>query len=249
MTNTSIDQSQRAAAKVAGFAYLLSLATEVTSEFRIKPHLIVAGNPAETARNILAHEQLFRLGIVCDLVYAIGTVVLLSALYVILRPVSRTLASLAAFSRLVYAVTWVVIALNLFTALRLLGGADYLQAFGAEQLQALVKLHLSSSDPYYVGLLFYGLASTACAYLWFKSRYIPRGLAAWGVIASAWCALCTLVYIISPDFSKIVNLWWFDTPMGIFEIATSFWLLFKGLASSEIAAPSGPRDRGYLPDL
>jgi Domain of unknown function (DUF4386) len=237
MTITSIDNSQRTAAKVAGFAYLLSLATEVVSEFRIKPHLIVAGNPAETAQNILAHEQLFRLGIACDLIYAIGTVALLSALYVILKPVSRNLALLAAFSRLVYAMTWVVIALSSFTALRLLSSPDYLRALGAEQLQALVKLHLSASDPYYVGLLFYGLASTVCAFLWFKSRYIPRGLAAWGVIASAWCAFCTVVFIISPDFSKIVNLWWFDTPMGIFEIATSFWLLFKGLRLYGSAGP------------
>jgi len=58
---------------------------------------------------------------------------------------------------------------------------------------------------------------------------IPRALAAWGVIASAWCAACTFVFIISPDFAKVVNLWWFDSPMGIFEIVTSFWLLFKGL--------------------
>jgi len=235
MTITTIDESQRKAARVAGFAYLFSLAIEMVSEFRIKPHLFVAGNAAETARNILAHEQLFRLGVACDLIYAVGTVVLLTALYAILRPVSRNLALLAAFARLIYAVTWVVIALNLFTAVRLLSGADYLQAFGADQLQALVKLHLSSSDPYYVGLLFYGLASTVCAYLWLKARYIPKGLAAWGVIASAWCAACTFVFIISPNFAKIVNLWWFDTPMGLFEIATSFWLVFKGLPRGDQA--------------
>jgi hypothetical protein len=232
MTIPGIDDSQRTAAKVAGLAYLLSLATEVVSEFRIKPHLIVAGNAAETARNILAHETLFRLGIASDLIYGIGTVVLLSALYVILKPVSRNLALLAAFSRLVYAMTWVVIALNYFTALRILSGAEYVRVFGADQAQALARLHLSGYDTYYVGLLFYGLASTLCGYLWFKSRYIPRGLAAWGVIASAWCVLCTFVFIISPDFSKVVNLWWFDTPMGIFEITTSFWLLFKGLGAS-----------------
>jgi len=249
MTTTSIDDSQRKAARVAGFAYLFSLAIEVIHEFFISPHLNVAGNAAETARNILAHEQLFRLGIACDLIYSAGTVVLLTALYVVLKPVSRNLALLATFWRLIYAVTWVVIALNLFTALRLLSGTDYLQAFGAEQLQALARLHLSGFDTYYVGLLFYGSASTVCAYLWLKSRYIPRGLAAWGVIGSAWCALCTFVFIISPGFSKVVNLWWFDSPMGIFEIATSFWLLFKGLSPSEIAAPDRPGNRAHLPDL
>jgi len=121
------------------------------------------------------------------------------------------------------------VSLGRFTALRLLSGADYLRAFGSGQLQALARLHLSGFDAYYVGLLFYGLASTVCGYLWFKSHYIPRGLAAWGVISSAWCAMCTFVFIISPDFAKVVNLWWFDSPRGIFEIVTSFWLLFKGL--------------------
>lgn len=233
-----IDESQRKAARVAGFAYLFSLAIEVTHEFAISPRLIVAGNAAATAQNIVAHERLFRLGVAFDLLYATGTVVLLTALYVILRPVSRNLALLAAFWRMVYAVMFVVIALNLFTALRLLNGAEYLQAFGLEQLQALARLHLSGFDAYYVGLLFYGLASTVCAYLWFKSRYIPRGLAAWGVVASAWCAACTFVLYIFPDFSKFVNLWWFDSPMGVFEIATSFWLLFKGLPSSGITEPT-----------
>src|SRR5450759_508552 len=116
-------------------------------------------------------------------------------------------------------------------------------------MQALARLNLSGFDTYYVGLLFYGLACTVCGYLWFKSRYIPRGLAAWGVIASAWCAICTFVFIISPGFSKVVNLWWFDSPMGIFEIATSFWLLFKGLSPSEIAVPNRPGDQAHLPDL
>ncbi|MBZ5568594.1 MAG: DUF4386 domain-containing protein [Acidobacteriia bacterium] len=56
--------------------------------------LIVAGKAAETARNIMAHERLFRISIVCDLVYCAGLVVLLTALYVILKPVSRGLALL-----------------------------------------------------------------------------------------------------------------------------------------------------------
>jgi len=68
--------------------------------------------------------------------------------------------------------------LNLFDALRLLGGADYSQVFGAERLQALASLYLNARfDQYYVGLLFGALASTVCAYLWFKSRYIPRASA------------------------------------------------------------------------
>jgi len=93
-------------------------------------------------------------------------------------------------------------------------------------------------DIYYVGLLFWGLASTVCACLWFKSRYIPRTLAALVVISSAFCVACTFVLYISPHFDRIVGLGWFDSPMGIFNIVLSFWLLFKGLRPSEIAEPA-----------
>ncbi|MGD0458256.1 MAG: DUF4386 domain-containing protein [Terriglobia bacterium] len=239
----TIDESQRKAARVAGFAYLITFATVVYVNFGIHDRLIVDNN-AETARNILAHERLFRIGIVGDLIYCAGVVVLLTALYVILKPVNRGLALLAAFWRLVWVLMWLVMTLNLFDALRLLSGADYLQAFEAARLQALARLYLGTRfDYYYVGLLFGALASTVCGYLWFKSRYIPRALAAFGVISSAFCVACTFVFYIFPNFDKIVDLWWFDTPMGIFDIALSFWLLFKGLRPSGIAEPDKARDR------
>jgi hypothetical protein len=89
----------------------------------------------------------------------------------------------------------------------------------------------------YVGLLFWGLGSTICSYLWFKPSYIPRALAAWGAIASAWCAAYAFAFFIFPRFGKAVNLYWFDSPIGIFEIATSLWLLFKGLRPSGMTEP------------
>jgi hypothetical protein len=227
---TPVDESQRKAARVAGFAYLVTFATVAYVNFGIHDRLIAAGNAAETARNILAHERLFRIGIAGDLIYCAGVVVLLTALYVILEPVNRGLALLAACWRLVWVLMWLVMTLNLFDALRLLRGADYLRAFEAERLQALARLYLGTRfDYYYVGLLFGALASTVCGYLWFKSRYIPRALAAFGVISSAFCVACAFVFYIFPNFAKVVNLWWFDSPMGIFEIALSFWLLFKGI--------------------
>jgi len=238
MTITTIDESQRTAAKVAGFTCLFMMAIVVLANFGIHERLIVAGNAADTARNILAHETLFRINIACFLIYCIGVVVLLTALYVILKPVNRSLALLAAFFRLVYGLTWIVIALNLFEALRLLSGADYMRVFETDRLQALARLSQATSfDVYYVGLLFYALASTVCSYLWFKSNYIPRGLAAFGVISSAFCVACTFVFIIVPDFARVVNLWWFDSPMAVFEIALSFWLLFKGLRPYRTVEP------------
>ncbi len=244
MIISTIDDSQRTAARVAGFTGLITMVIVIFSNFAIQERLIVAGNPAETARNILAHERLFRFGIACGLIYCVGLVVLLTALYVILKPVNRGLTLLAALWRLVYASMWLLMTLNLFEALRLLSNADYLRVFEAERVYGLARLYLGERfDQYYAGLLFYALASTVCSYLWFKSNYIPRALAAFGVISSVWCAVCTLIFIILPNFTKVVNLWWFDTPMGIFEMALSFWLLFKGLRRSAKSEPDKASDR------
>ena len=237
MTISNIDESQRKAARVAGFTSLFTMAIVSLAYLGIQARLIVAGNAAETALNIMAHERLFRFNIACDLIYCAGIVVLLTALYVILKPVNRSLALLAAFCRLVYALMWVVIALNLLTVLRLLSGADYLRVFETDRLQALARLYLGT-PAYGVGLPFYGLASAVCSYLWFKSRYIPRALAAWGVISSVWCVTCAFAFIIFPDFAKTVNPWWFDSPMASFEMATGFWLLIKGIKVQALEAPA-----------
>jgi len=162
--------------------------------------------------------------------------VLLTALYVVLKPVNRGLALMAAFSWLVWAFMWLVVALYEFHALLLLKGADYLKVFDTERLQAWAMLYFKMGfDIYYVGLLFWGLASTLCAYLWFKSRYVPRALAAFGILSSAFAVMCSFALYINPNFDKIVGLGWFDIPMGLFDIALSFWLLIKGLSPSRKA--------------
>ncbi len=202
----------------------------VFGNFVLLNPLTVPGNAAATAQNIVAHETQFRLTVVCFLTYSLGVVVLLSALYVILKPLNPGLALVGALSRLVFAFLWLLSTLNMLSALRLLSNANYLQVFEPDRLQALAKLHLGANfDDYYVGLPFFGLAATICAWLWLKSNYIPRGLALYGVISSAWCVFCAFVYLIFPHFNKIVNDWWFDFPMAVFELVLSFWLLFKGL--------------------
>jgi Domain of unknown function (DUF4386) len=113
------DGSQRRAAKTAGLAGLLSFAILVAVNYGIFARLIVRTDPVQSAQNILAHQTSFRVGIAGVLVYCAGIIVLLAALYVMLKPVSTNLALLAALARLVYALMWLPVALNLFTALRL----------------------------------------------------------------------------------------------------------------------------------
>jgi hypothetical protein len=226
-----IDDSQRIAAKVAGVSGLLAVVIVVFGNYALLGPLVVTGNAAQTAQNIVAHQTQVRVALICFLTYGLSVVVLLAALYVILKPVDRLLALIGALFRLVFALLWLLTTLNLLGALRLVGNAPYLRAFEANHLQVLARLQIAASfDDYYVGLPFFGLAATVCAWLWLKSGYIPRGLSIFGVISSAWCVLCAFVYLIFPTFNKIVNDYIFDTPMALFELALSFWLLFRGIA-------------------
>jgi Domain of unknown function (DUF4386) len=225
-----IDNSQRTAAKIAGVTGVLAVAIVVFGNYALLSPLVVPGNAAETARNIVAHQTQVRVALTCFLIYSASVVVLLAALYVILRPVNRILALIGALFRLVFALLWLLSTLNLLNALRLVGNATYLQVFEADRLQALARLQIGQNfDDYYVGLPFFGIAATICSYLWLKSRYIPKGLAAFGVISSAWCVICGFVFLLFPNFNKIVNDYWFDSPMAIFELILSVWLLSKGI--------------------
>jgi hypothetical protein len=230
MTTDKIDNSQRTAAKVAGVAGLLAFVLVVFGNYFLLEPLIVPRNAVDTAHNILAHQTQFRLALICFITYGVGAIVLASALYVILAPVNRGLALAGALFRLVFAILWLIAPLNSLAALRLLGDAPYLKVFEPDRLQVLARALIAGSfDDYYVGLPFFGLAATVCAWLWLKSRYIPRGLSIFGVIGSAWCVFCAFVYLIFPHFNKIVNDYIFDTPMALFELIVSVWLLFKGL--------------------
>ena len=229
---TNIDNSQRTAAKIAGWSYLLSFAIVVFANYMLLGPLIVSRNAVDTARNILAHETQFRIALTLFLIYSVGAVVLAGALYIILKPINQGLAFLGGLFRLVFAMSWLMSAIHMLGALRWLGTAPYLQAFESDRLQVLARVTMATTfDDYYVGLPFFGLAATFCAYLWIKSGYIPKGLAIFGFVASAWCVFCAVVYLIFPEFNKIVNDYIFDSPMALFELVLSVWLLVKGLRS------------------
>ena len=230
MTIGTIDESQRKAARVVGFAYLFALPPAIFAEFYVRAHLIAFGDAAQTARNITANERLFRLGTASNLTVFAINVVLIIALYVVLMPVNRSLALLATGWGLIETATLVFVTLRDFEVLRILSGADYLQAFEPSRLQALARLSLSAhADAYNVGLVLAGLRSTAFCYLWFKSRFIPRALAAWGMVASLLMGASAFLFIIFPQLAKLVSVAFYGAPIFFFELTMGFWLLLKGL--------------------
>lgn len=237
MTISAIEPPQRRAAGVAGFTYLFLLVTAGFAEFFVRSGLIVLDDAEQTARNIVASERLFRLGIAVDLVAAPANVVLAVALYVILQPVNRNLAFLAALWRLAEATVLGVITFTSFVVLQLLGGAGYLQAFETDQLHALAALFVDAHvAAYSIGLIYFGLGSTVFSYLLFRSRYVPRPLAAWGMFSSLLLLACIFATIVFPSFEKIAIPGSY-APIGIFEIALGLWLLLKGLKTGSISEP------------
>lgn len=232
MTPGTIDESQRKAARVVGFTYLFAMATAVFADSYVRGRLIVPDSAAETAQNIMAHEQLWRVGIASNLLCYLTDIALIAALYVILKQVNHNLARFAVFVRLIETSVFAVITLHDFDVLKILSGADYLRILEAGRLQALAMLSISIyGDRYNAGLVIFGLGSAMFSYLWFKSSYIPGALAAWGVFSSLLVATGSFALIVYPSFQKVL-LPGYYVPIFVFEVVMGFWLLLKGLRPS-----------------
>jgi len=232
MAIADIDDSQRQAAKVVGFAYLGALLPAIFAEFYVRGNLVVSANAAQTALNIGAHERLFRLGIAGNLAVFAIDVALITALYLVLRPVNPRLALLATGWGLIETATLVVVTLTDLDVLRILSGAQYLKAFEADRLEALARLSIGAHGAAYnVGLVFAGLRSTAFCCLWLKSAFIPKTLAGWGVAASSLMGACAFSFIIFPELATRVPTAVYGGPIFCFELTMGLWLLFRGLRS------------------
>lgn len=223
MANRIADTSPRKAAIVAGFGLLIMTILAPFAEFYVRQSLVVPGDAATTAGNILANELLFRISICCYLVVAISDVVVAWALYVLLKPVNKSLSLLAAWFRLVYATILGIALLDFFNALLLLSGADYLTVFATDQLYASMMLSLNAFDyGWDIGAVFFGLHLAFLGYLTFKSGYIPRILGVLLIVAS-------FGYLVD-TFGKFLLLN-YDANIAMFtffgELLFMLWLLFK----------------------
>jgi hypothetical protein len=238
-----MDESQRTAAKAAGFLYLFTIAAANFVEFYMRGRVIVRGDAEQTARNIAASGQLFRLVIAGDLLILAGEVMLAVALYVILKPINRSLALVAVFFRLVECSVVAATIANNFAALLLLNG-DGSRAFSAERMPALARFCISMDTAgNRIGAVLFGLSSIVFAWLWFKSHYVPRLLAVWGILASLMPLLVPFSAIVFPALAAVpLRRARTGTPIVIFEVILGLWLLIKGIHEppAEVCSSSGP---------
>ncbi len=248
--STIIDAPQRTAARVVGLCYLLALPPALFAELYVFGRLILLNNVAGTAQNIIEHERLFRLGIASNLFVFALDAVLMTALYVVLRPVNRAVAFLATFWRLVETTILVVTTLSDFSALRVLGNAQQLRGFTPDQLYALASLALGGHGAAYnVALFFAGLGTTLFCYLWLAGRLLPRPLAAWGMFAGLVLASCAFGFIVLPELKRIITLVYYGGPIFIFELTAGLWLLFRGLPRPDDSiSPEHRAQQAHAPD-
>ncbi len=143
MENQSNIASQAKASKIAGLLFLVAMATGLFAEFYVHfpSTLVVAGDITKTAANIRANEQLYRIGIANNIITFAIDVVLIWALYVLLRPVSRNLSLLAVFFRLAETIIACVAIIHSYVAMQFVSDADVSKAFDVNQIQALSIMH------------------------------------------------------------------------------------------------------------
>ena len=232
--------SPRFQARMAGVIALIT----TTAGFAaiITGNLVVYGDAAATAHNILAHELLFRLafaGEVISTLYIAYTLLL----YNLFRPVNRSLSLLAAFFSLVGCAVGAVNSLFLIAPLVVLGGAHSLTAFKADQLQdlALVFLNLHAQGAS-IALVLFGSYNLLIGYLIFRSTFLPRIL---GVLL-AFSGLCYLINsfanFLSPAFAA--HLLPYILIPGVAELLLALWLVVLGVNAQrwrEQASAAGER--------
>jgi hypothetical protein len=230
MTGRLPESSPQTYARVGGALYLFIIVAALFGEAFVRGSLIVPRDPAATANNILGSELLFRAGLAGELLTCVCDVAMSWILYVLLRPVSRNLALLAAFFRLTFVGIYSVAKLFEIAALAALDGAEYLKAFKPQQLQDLAYLSLRVHGlGYGVSLLFFGVSCILFGYLIRKSGYLPKILGALLVIGGAGYVIFSLAQVLAPGFAAQYLFPWMLLPAFPAELGLALWLSVKGV--------------------
>jgi hypothetical protein len=216
--------SPKAKARLAGVFEALEGLTSAFGQVTIPGQLIMVGNAAATAANILHHENLFRLGFALSLFGVLFHLGWAFLFYQLFRPVNRNVSSCAVFVILVGCAIQAVTALLYFAPLLVLTAGSSLGALSQQQLQALAYLFLKLNglafDTY---LVFFGLWCVLIGYLIIKSTFLPRIL---GVLLAI-DGLAWMTYMAPPLGHYLFPV--IAVASGLAEIPLQLWLLIFGV--------------------
>jgi hypothetical protein len=213
--------------RFAGLLYvLLSIVGFFAMEY-VPSKLIVHGNAAATASNIAASETLFRLGIAAQLIGQAGFIFVALALYDLLKGVNRRHASLMVTLILVSIPISFLNELNSIAALVLARRADFLSVIEKPQRDALAMLFLKlHGQGFGVAEIFWGLWLFPLGLLVYKSRFLPRFLGVWLVLAGAAWVTLSLTGLLLPQYEGKVDTYFQPAVLG--EVVFMLWLLIRG---------------------
>src|SRR5881227_3207945 len=215
------------AARIAGAVYLSMVVTGPFSLIYAPTRLIVSGNGAATANNILNHETLFRLWIIGDLWMHVIFICLGVTLYRLLNSVSKPWAVAMIGFVLVSAAVGFLNTLNNIAAFILFRGADFLNAFEQPQRNALgmffLRLH---SQGNFINEIFWGVWLFPFGLLVYRSGFLPRILGIWLIIACfAWVALSITAQFVPSNYNAAFG--WLQ-PAFFAEMAIMLYFLIRG---------------------
>jgi hypothetical protein len=228
MTERAVERSPQIYARIAGVLYLIIIAGGMFAE-AVREQAVVSGDAAATARNILAHELVYRLGFAAGVVVCACNIPLALIFYDLFKLVNRSLSLLAVFFILVSTSIESVNLLNHFAPLILLGGRRYLNVFTAEQLQALayVSLRLQSAG-YNISLAVFGFFCLVTGHLIFWSTFLPRILGVLLAIAGLCYLTNSFADFLFPAFSAHLFPY-ILVPSFVAELSLCLWLLVMGV--------------------
>jgi hypothetical protein len=230
MTERTTEASLRFKARMAGVLYLLIIVGALFAPFAVSPSGMMRGQAAlPTPAQILASKPLYVFGGAAQLVVGACDIGVALIFYELLKPVSRGLALLAAFFRLVFVAIANANVLNHFAPLLLLSGGEYLGAFKPDQLQALalvfIRLRTIGLD---IALVFFGFHCVVLGYIIFRSTFFPRILGLLLAIGGVGYSASILANFIPPAIGAHLFPY-IMLPAGIAEILLALWLLVIGV--------------------
>src|SRR5208282_3335314 len=211
----------------AGLLYVVTSVFGFFAMGYVPNKLVVHGDPTATANNISASETLFRLGIASELIGMAGFIFVALALYELFKGVNQRQAALMVILIVVSIPIAFLNELNSVAALILVRGADFLSVFEKPQREALAMLFLNLHGRGLVfAELFWGLWLLPLGSLVYKSRFLPRFLGVWLVLAGfGWVILC-FTGIVLPQYADKLNTYCQPAILG--DLAFMPWLRDKG---------------------
>jgi hypothetical protein len=222
----TITEHPRSLARVGGAFYLLIIAFALFGYLYVRGHLILPGDMAQTATNIVAHERLYRAGFAAAVVVVVCNLPLGLILFELLKVVNARLALLALLFIVVAATIEAVNVFNYMTPLFTLTLPEYTSAFRPDELQALARgANRVFGYGFSVSLTFFGVFCGLTGFLIFRSRFLPAILGLLMVAAGVYYWVNSFVLFLAlpqpPDFLRWITL--------IAESSLALWLLIVGV--------------------